>query len=56
MSMIFISHDLALVSTLCDRVVVMKDGRCIEQGTAADIVAHPKQEYTKLLLRSASFR
>ena len=56
MSMIFISHDLAPVSTLCDRVVVMKDGRCIEQGTAADIVAHPKQEYTKLLLRSASFR
>lgn len=54
MSMLFISHDLALVSSLCDRVLVMKSGKCVESGTVSEVVGHPKHPYTKILLRSAA--
>lgn len=53
LSAIFVSHDIALVQMLCDRVMVMKDGICVEQGLAADVVKEPKEEYTKLLIESA---
>lgn len=50
MSMIFVSHDLAVVRCICDRVLVMKDGREVEQGTVKEILQEPKEEYTKLLV------
>ena len=50
MSIIFISHDLALVSVIADRVVVMYRGKIIEQGTAAAVFKNPEQEYTKALI------
>ncbi len=52
MSIIFISHDLALVSEIADNVIVMYQGNIVEQGNAKTIFKHPKQEYTKALINS----
>lgn len=52
MSYLFISHDLALVSGLCDRVAVMYQGELIEEGKVRDIIDHPRAAYTKCLLAS----
>ena len=52
MSLLFISHDLALVSEIVDRVVVMYKGDIVETGTVTEIFKHPKDEYTKALLAS----
>jgi microcin C transport system ATP-binding protein len=49
-SIIFISHDLRLVRRLADRILVMKDGRIIEQGTSERIFNHPQHAYTKQLI------
>jgi len=50
MAMIFISHDLAVISEIADEVAVMYKGEIIEQGSAEQIFLHPKQPYTKGLL------
>ena len=53
LSAVFVSHDIALVSMLCDRIMVMKDGICVEQGTTTDVIRNPQDAYTKVLLESA---
>ena len=53
MSCLFISHDLAVVSQFCQRVMVMHDGRLVESGPVADIIGQPQNAYTKRLLDSA---
>ena len=50
MSYIFVSHDLNVVRLLCDRVIVMRSGGIIEQGTAEEVLGAPKAEYTRELL------
>ena len=50
LSYVFISHDLAVVRFISDEVLVMKDGQVVEQASAAEILAAPKQDYTKRLL------
>ena len=53
LSYLFISHDLNVVYQLCDRVLVMKNGRVVEQGEVLEVYDHPKEEYTKSLLAAA---
>ena len=53
LSAVFVSHDIALVSTICDRIMVMKDGRCVEQSETAEVIRAPKDSYTKQLIESA---
>jgi peptide/nickel transport system ATP-binding protein len=50
LSMLFITHDLALIRTIADRVTVMTDGRIVEQGTVTEIFTAPSAEYTRKLL------
>ncbi len=52
MAVLFISHDLKLVSQIADKVCVMKRGEMVEQGAARDVFEHPQHEYTKLLISS----
>ena len=51
-SAIFVSHDLAVIRCLCDRVMVMKDGAVVEQGDAAQIIRSPRADYTRKLVES----
>lgn len=52
MSIIFISHDLSLVSEIANRVIVMFRGEIVEQGESAEIFHNPKHTYTKALISS----
>lgn len=52
MSILFISHDLALVSEIADEVVVMYKGDIIEQGKSKDVFLNPQENYTKALINS----
>ena len=52
MSMLFISHDLSLVSCISDRVMILQKGRCVEEGETLKILRTPEKEYTRLLLDS----
>ncbi len=52
MSLILITHDLALVAEAADRIIVMYAGQIVEEGTAKDIFLEPKHPYTQALLRS----
>jgi ABC-type dipeptide/oligopeptide/nickel transport system ATPase component len=47
-----ISHDLALVSMVCDRIMVLKDGAIVETGITSDVINSPQHEYTRDLLNS----
>ncbi len=49
-ALIVISHDLAVVSRLADRVAVMRDGLIVEQGPTAELLGHPQHPYTQSLL------
>ena len=51
-AILFISHDLAVIRSLCSRVVVMNAGRVVETGTVDEVFEHPKEEYTKRLIEA----
>ncbi len=53
LSYIFICHNLALVQSFCDRILVMKDGKVVEQGRTDEVIANPKADYTKMLLEAS---
>ena len=52
-SYIFISHDMKAVRAMSDKIIVMKDGKIVEQGTTEDIFNNPQQNYTKQLISAA---
>lgn len=52
MSMIFITHDLPLVSTITDKIIIMNKGKIVEAGKTSEIISNPKTEYTKELLNA----
>jgi len=52
MSILFITHDLGVVSEICDRVIVMYAGRIVEQARTADVLQAPLHPYTEALLKS----
>ena len=53
---IYISHDLAVVAQMADRIMVLRHGNLVEEGTADRILNHPKQEYTQKLLAVRNYR
>ncbi len=53
LSYLFISHDLAVVRAMSDHIIVMKDGRMVEQGTPDAVLDNPREAYTKALMAAA---
>lgn len=53
LSILLISHDLALVQHLCDRVLVMYQGKIMEEGIPDEVICHPQTDYTKMLVEAA---
>ena len=53
LSILFVSHDIALVSNLCHRMIVMKDGKVVEEGETSEIIGNPKDAYTKSLIEAS---
>ena len=52
LSILFICHDISLVQKFADRVLVMYLGKIVEEGTPAEVICHPKNDYTKRLIDS----
>src|SRR5215203_52869 len=52
LTMLFISHDLSVVRYMCDRIMVMKNGKIIETGAAEDVYYRPQNSYTKELIEA----
>ena len=50
LSMLFVTHNLPLVRSIADSVVVMNEGRIVEQGLCEDVIGNPQQEYTARLI------
>ena len=51
---LFISHDLAVICAMSDEILVMKDGKIIEQGSSNQICENPQQSYTRELIQAAN--
>jgi peptide/nickel transport system ATP-binding protein len=51
LALLFVTHNLALVRTIADRVIVLRAGHVVEEGSAADTLQHPRHEYTQTLIR-----
>ncbi|WP_339314155.1 ABC transporter ATP-binding protein [Paenibacillus sp. FSL M7-0896] len=51
-AMVFVTHNLAIAANLCSRLVVMKQGRIIEQGETHSLLRHPAEAYTQMLMDS----
>ena len=54
MGMVLVSHDLGVVQTIADTIVVLHDGVIVEQGSAADVLGHPQASYTRDLIAAAT--
>jgi peptide/nickel transport system ATP-binding protein len=56
LAMVFITHDLRVAAQVCDEVAVMRQGRVVEHGPAAEVLVQPRHEYTRALLAAAPGR
>ncbi len=52
LTLVLVSHDLGVIADMCDRIVVMKDGKVIETGTVDQILSAPQDDYTRRLIAS----
>jgi peptide/nickel transport system ATP-binding protein len=52
MGVLFITHDMGVVAEIADRVVVLRNGEIVEQGTVREVLANPREDYTRQLLLS----
>jgi peptide/nickel transport system ATP-binding protein len=50
--LLFVSHDIASVEELCEAIVILKEGKIVEQGSLQAILSNPKESYTKALIES----
>ena len=50
---LFVTHDLRVASQICDDVIVIRRGECVESGHVQDVFSHPQHEYTKSLIAAA---
>lgn len=50
LALIVVSHDLAVVAQLCDRITVLRHGEIVDQGSVDEIIHHPRHDYTRLLV------
>ena len=49
-SILFITHDMGVVASMADRVMVMRQGRAIETGSVHDVFKRPREDYTRILI------
>ncbi|WMI80516.1 methionine ABC transporter ATP-binding protein [Anaerotignum sp. MB30-C6] len=53
-TIVLITHEMAVVKDICDRVAIMEDGRVVEEGETADVFSHPKEKLTRDFMDTAS--
>ncbi|MDD7409678.1 ABC transporter ATP-binding protein [Fusobacterium gastrosuis] len=51
-AMILVTHNIGVAAYMADKIIVMKDGNIVEQGTREEVIEHPKDDYTKKLLNA----
>lgn len=56
LSIVLITHDMGVVAEMCDDVMVLRNGRCVESGTTEKIFDNPQEEYTQQLIEAAGLR
>jgi len=53
LTLVMVSHDLAVISRVCEQVIVMKDGRIVEAGPMTEVLSNPSEAYTADLIKAA---
>ena len=54
LTLIYVSHDIKVLSKICERIIVLKDGNIVEENDTIQILKKPKNDYTKLLIKAAT--
>ena len=54
LTLFYVSHDIKVLSKICERIIVLKDGNIVEENNTVQILKEPKNDYTKLLIKAAT--